>query len=279
ALTVMGFPKYSDARNYDAQKLKQLAKKADYIILALGEPAYAESPGALDDLRLPLNQIQLAQAAHATGKPVVLVLAEGRPRVIADIVEKTGAIMQAYRPGSQGARAIAGVLTGEFNPSGVLPYSYPQYTGDITPYDRRVLSDVQQLTPGNVTKKGYKPQWPFGFGLSYSTFAYSNLSLSQSTMKKNESVRVSVTVKNTSGRAGKHAVELYISDVYASLSPAAKRLKKFTKIFLSAGEQKLVHFDLHSKDLEFVDASLRRVVEPGDFKLQIGDLEKEMKFL
>ena len=98
-------------------------------------------------------------------------------------------------------------------------------------------------------------------------------------MKKNESVRVSVTVKNTSGRDGKHAVELYISDVYASLSPAAKRLKKFTKIFLKAGQERVVHFDLHSKDLEFVDASLRRIVEPGDFKLQIGGLEKEMKFL
>lgn len=278
-LTVMAFPKFSDPRNYDTEQLKRLAKKADYIVLALGEPAYAESPGALDDLHLPLNQIQLAQAAHASGKPVVLVLAEGRPRIIADIVEQSGAIMQTYRPGSQGARAIAGVLTGEFNPSGVLPYSYPQYTGDITPYDRRVLTDVQQLTPGNITKKGYKPQWPFGFGLSYSTFAYSKLSLSQSTMKKNESVRVSVTVKNTSRRDGKHAVELYIRDVYASLSPSAKRLKKFTKVFLRAGEQKVVHFDLHNQDLEFVDSSLKRVIEPGDFKIQIGGLEKELKFL
>ena len=278
-LTVMAFPKFSDPRNYDTEQLKRLAKKADYIVLALGEPAYAESPGALDDLHLPFNQIQLAQAAHATGKPVVLVLAEGRPRVIADIVEKSDAIMQTYRPGSQGAHAIAGVLTGEFNPSGVLPYSYPQYTGDITPYDRRVLSDVQQLTPGNVTQKGYKPQWPFGFGLSYSTFAYSKLSLSQSTMKKNESVRVSVTVKNTSGRDGKLAVELYIRDIYASLSPSAKRLKKFTKVFLRAGEQKVVHFDLRNQDLEFVDASLKRVIEPGDFKIQIGGLEKELKFL
>ena len=279
ALTVMAFPKFSDARNYDAEKLKQLAKKADYIVLALGEPAYAESPGALDDLRLPLNQIQLAQAAHATGKPVVLVLTEGRPRVVADIVEESGAIMQAYRPGSKGARAIAGVLTGEFNPSGVLPYSYPQYTGDITPYDRRVLTNVQQLTPGKITRNGYKPQWPFGYGLSYSTFAYSDLSLSQSTMKKNESVRVSVTVKNTSDRDGKHAVELYVSDLYASLSPSAKRLKKFTKVFLRAGEQKVVYFDLGKQDLEFVDASLKRVVEPGDFKIQVGGLKTELEFL
>ena len=275
----MGFPKYSDARNYDAEKLKQLAKKADYIVLALGEPAYAESPGALDDLRLPLNQIQLAKAAHTTGKPVVLVLAEGRPRIIADIVEESDAIMQTYRPGSQGARAIAGVLTGEFNPSGVLPYSYPQYTGDITPYDRRVLSNIQQLTPGKITNNGYKPQWPFGFGLSYSTFTYSNLSLSQSTIKNNESVRVSVTIKNTSDRDGKHAVDLYMSDLYASLSPSTKRLKKFTKVFLRAGQQKVVHFDLHKQDLEFVDASLKRVVEPGDFKIEVGGLEAKLKFL
>ena len=278
-LTVMGFPKYSDPRNYDTEKLKRLAKESDYIVLALGEPAYAESPGALDDLRLPLNQIQLARAAYTTGKPVIIVLAEGRPRIVADIVEESGAIIQAYRPGSQGARAITGILTGEFNPSGVLPYSYPQYTGDIMPYDRRVLANIQQLTPGKITRNGYKPQWPFGFGLSYSTFEYSNLSLSQSTIKNNESVRVSVTIKNTSDRNGKHAVELYMSDLYASISPSTKRLKKFTKIFLRAGQQKDVHFDLNKKDLEIVSASLDRVVEPGDFKIEIGGLEAELKFL
>ena len=261
---------FNNEKNYDVKGLIKKAKKADYIVLALGENAYAESPGALDDLNLAKNQMQLAQAALATGKPVIIVLAEGRPRIIKDIVAASEAIIQAYTPGSQGAQAIADVVFGDYNPDGKLPYSYPQYTGDFATYDRVYLNDIQQLTPGEMSYNGYKPQWPFGHGLSYSKFEYSKIKISKKVLTGNDELTVSALVTNTSQFDAKHAVELYVSDIFASVSPAVKRLKAFKKIKLAAGQSKRVRFTLTKADLSFVNPELKRIVEAGEFKLAIG---------
>ncbi len=275
AAAVEGF---NDPGNYDAAQLGELAADVDYIVLALGERAYAESPGALDDLNLAEQQKELARAAALTGKPVILVLAEGRPRIIRDIEPDMAGIVLAYLPGSQGAQAIADVVFGDYNPNGKLPYSYPQYTGDILPYDHGVLADVQQLTPGVVTYSGYKPQWPFGFGLSYTTFEYRNLQLGGDTMHGDGSLEVSVEVANTGERDGFHSVDLFVSDLYASLSPAARKLRDFDKVFVKAGEIVTVKFELDRQDLEFVNADLQRVVEPGEFRVTVGDLSANFTY-
>lgn len=264
--------------NYDAEKLKNLAQSADVIVLALGERAYAESPGWIDDLNLAARQKGLARAAAETGKPVVLVLVEGRPRIVNDIVPLVDGIVLAYQPGSRGADAIADVVFGDYNPSGVLPFSYPQFTGDIMPYDHGVLAEIQQLKPAVITRGGYKPQWPFGFGLSYTTFEYSGLELDRETIRDGESLKVSITLTNTGERAGHHAVDLFVSDLYASLSPAVKKLKRFTKVYLEAGQSKTVGFELDKDDLSFVNLDLQRVVEPGEFRVSVGELSETFTY-
>jgi beta-glucosidase len=269
---------YGSPGNYDAARLSDEAEDVDYIVLALGEPAYAESPGALDDLNLPAEQKDLVRAASATGKPVVIVLLQGRPRIIADVEPMADGILLAYQPGSQGATAIADVLFGDFNPSGILPFSYPRFTGDILPYDHGVLAEVQQLTPGKVTRNGYKPQWPFGFGLSYTAFEYSDLELDRTALDAGDVLTVSVRVSNTGRRGAHHAIDLFVGDLYASLSPAVRKLRAFTKIYLDAGESKTVTFELDGSAFSFINAELQRVVEPGEFRIGIGDLTRTIRY-
>ncbi|WP_068545619.1 glycoside hydrolase family 3 N-terminal domain-containing protein [Thalassotalea crassostreae] len=278
-LSTFAFEGYNNLANYDVDGLAKAAQSVDYIILALGERSYAESPGALDDLTLDKNQIKLAQAAILTGKPVILVLIEGRPRIIREIEPGMKAILNAYRPGSEGAQAIVETLYGDNNPAGVLPFSYPQFTGDYSPYDRNFLTDVQQLQVTGESYNGYKPQWPFGHGLSYSTFEYSDLTLSDDNVAIDDDLLVSVNIKNTSKVAGEHVVQLYVSDLYASESPAVKRLKRYQRISLKPGESKKVSFTLDTDDLRFVNSSLERVVEAGDFEVMLGTLKKKFTFV
>jgi beta-glucosidase len=277
-VVAMAEPGFNADGNYDADKLTELADRVDVIVLALGERAYAESPGWIDDLNLPERQKALVKAAEATGKPVVLVLVEGRPRIVNDIVPLVDGVLLAYQPGSRGADAITDVLFGDYNPGGVLPFSYPQFTGDIMPYDHGVLAEVQQLRPAVITRGGYKPQWPFGHGLSYTTFEYTDLQLDRETMLDGESLKVSVTVTNTGQRAGHKAVDLFVSDLYASLSPAVKKLKRFTKVYLQAGQSKTVGFELHKDDLSFANLDLQRVVEPGEFRVSVGGLSETFTY-
>jgi len=264
--------------NYDTDALQERAENVDYIVLALGERAYAESPGALDDLNLSENQKALARAAGATGKPVILVLTEGRPRIIRDIEPLAKGIILAYQPGSQGAQAIADVVFGDYNPGGALPFSYPQFTGDIMPYDHGVLADIQQLKPSKITYGGYKPQWPFGFGLSYTSFEYTDLKVSKSVISGEELLEVSLQVKNTGDRDGLHAIDLFVSDLYASLSPAVRKLRRFQKVFVKAGGSVNVKFELGRDDLSFVNAELQRVVETGEFKVSVGELSDTFSY-
>ncbi len=244
--------------------LRKKAPQVDVIVLCLGENAYAESPGSIDDLTLPEDQLALARAAIATGKPVVLVLTEGRPRIIREIVPGMNAILMAYRPASEGANAIARTLFGENNPSGRLPFSYPRYTGNIIPYDAPVR-----------TEKYYKPQWPFGYGLSYTTFAVSDLTISRDTLSFSDTLKVSVKITNKGNRAGKYSVELYVKDYTATITPPMKRLRAFKKVTVKAGESEIVGFRLKKPDFSFIGADLESHQEPGRMAVMIDGLQKE----
>jgi beta-glucosidase len=262
---------FDSPANYDTVKLKEAAAAADAIVLCLGENAYAESPGIIPDLVLPENQLALARAAAGTGKPVILVLSEGRPRFITSVEPSVQAILLAYWSGRKSAEAIADVLTGDYNPDGILPYSYPRSMGEMVLYDRKHSEDVREIFNANMTWDGYHPLFPFGWGLSYTRFEYGKISLSSKILKGSARLRVSITVKNSGSRDGKHTVELYSRDQYASITPSVKRLRAFQKISLKAGESKTVNFTIDRNDLAFVNAQLKTVTEAGDFDLMIGD--------
>lgn len=261
---------FKDEECYNTQAITEKAKGADYIVLCLGEDAYAESPGSIDDLTLPQEQVKLAKAAAATGKPVVLVLTEGRPRVINEIVADMKGIVMAYWPGTKGADAIADVIFGDYNPNGRLPFTYPAATGDIILYDHKFTEKIQEGVT-TVAYGGYKPQWEFGHGLSYTTFEYSDIKLSKSEFSGDEKVKVSVTVKNTGKVDGKHSVELYSRDLFASVTPDQKRLRGFKKVDIKAGQSAMVEFEIDRHDLAFVNRKLQTVTEPGEFEMMIGD--------
>ncbi|MBL6446338.1 glycoside hydrolase family 3 C-terminal domain-containing protein [Fulvivirga sp. 29W222] len=264
---------YDNAANFDASQLKKDAAKADYIVLCLGEDAYAETPGNIDDLALDSRQLALAEAAIETGKPVILVLVEGRPRVISSIEKGIPGILLAYRPSTMGAQAIAEVLTGDYNPNGTLPYSYPKHTGDLVKYDHKYTEGVREDEPNTYSDGAYRPQWTFGYGLSYTTFQFSNLKSDKAAFSAGEKLSLTVTVKNSGEKAGKVAVELYSKDLYASITPNFKRLRKFKKIELAAGASKQVSFTISPEDLAFINAQGKSVTEPGVFNFVVQDQE------
>jgi beta-glucosidase len=262
---------FDDTANYDTAALRSAAAYADVIVLCLGENAYAESPGNTTDLALPDNQIDLAKVAASTGKPVILVLTEGRPRFITSIEPGMKGILMAYWSGKKTAEAVADVLFGDYNPDGILPFSYERSMGEMVLYDRKPTEDIREIFNENMNMQGYAPLYPFGFGLSYSTFQYDDIQLGSNTLSGNAKLTINVTVQNTGSRDGKHTVELYTRQHYASITPSMRRLRAFQKIFLKAGESKTVSFTLDKNDLAFVNADLKTVTEPGDFDIMIGD--------
>jgi len=266
--TVKGF---DSPANYDTATLKAAAGGVDAIILCLGENAYAESPGNIPDLALPEEQTALAKAAVATGKPVILVLTEGRPRLISGIAPAMKGILMAYWSGKKTAEAISDVLLGDYNPSGRLPFSYPRSMGEMVLYDRKPTEEIREIFNSDMTMNGYNPLFPFGWGLSYTRFEYGDLTLSADKLGAAQQLTVHITVKNTGSRDGKHTVELYTREHYASITPNMRRLRAFKKIFLKAGESTTVDFVLNRSDLAFVNAQLRTVTEPGAFDVMIGD--------
>ncbi|MEL7145305.1 MAG: glycoside hydrolase family 3 N-terminal domain-containing protein [Bacteroidota bacterium] len=269
---------FDDPANYDEKALLRLARRADYIILCLGEDAYAESPGVIDNLELDENQKALARAAKKAKKPMILILTEGRPRIIRDIEGLFDGILMAYRPGSQGANAIADIILGDANPSGRLPFTYPAYSGDLLTYDHKFSETIREDIPNTYGSGGYRPQYPFGHGLSYTTFEYSNLKTSTPTLSDGQELEVSVTVQNTGEVTGKHAVELYVSDRYASVTPAVRMLKGYQKITLKPGESQTVTFKLNAEDLSFVNKQHERITEAGEFDLYTGKLTTSFTF-
>ena len=194
-----------------------------------------------------------------------MVLTQGRPRVINSIVDEIDGIILAYQPGCQGANAVADVLFGEYNPSGVLPFTYPRYTGDIMHYDYKFSSSIQQRTPSVITYNGYNPQWPFGFGLSYTSFKTDSITLSSKTLNNGDTLIVTIPITNTGSMDGSKCVDLFISDEYSSISPANKKLKSFTKIELASGESLKISFNLTADDFAFVNDFGERILEKGNF--------------
>ena len=263
-----------ERRDFDIKETVEKAKNVDYVIVCIGEDAYAESPGVIDNLDLDEIQIRLVKALYEAGKPVILVLTEGRPRIIREIEGDAKGIIMAYVPGSQGHNAIADVLFGDYNPNGKLPFSYPKFSGDLIAYDAKYSDLVTELSPGKMGEGGYKPQWAFGFGLSYTKFEYSNLKLSSKTLKADGSIKVTVDVKNAGAIAGKEAVELYTRDQYASITPSQRRLRKFKKVSIAPGQTVSVEFELSKEDLAFIGLDEKKfITEPGDFDVMIGKLK------
>ncbi|HYY56933.1 MAG TPA: glycoside hydrolase family 3 N-terminal domain-containing protein [Pyrinomonadaceae bacterium] len=252
----------------DIPAAARAARESDVVVLCLGEGSYTETPGNITDLSLSEVQLRLAEAIQATGKPVVLVLVEGRPRIINRIADKAQAILMAYNPGNEGGTAVADVLFGDYNPSGKLPFTYPRTPNGLVTYDHK-LFETEETSFGNMA---FNPQFAFGHGLSYTTFAYSNLRLSQKTMPAGGTVSVSVTVTNSGRQAGKEAVILYVRDVVASLAPPGKRVKRFAKIYLEPGQSRNLTFTLRRDDLSFIGADNKPTVEPGDFDVMVGNL-------
>ena len=270
-VTVASVKGFDSPENYDVNKLKSMASYADVIVLCLGENAYAESPGNTMDLALPENQLALARAATSTGKPVILVLTEGRPRLITSIEPETKGILMAYWSGKKTAEAVADVLFGDYNPNGRLPFSYPRSMGEMVLYDRKHTEDVREIFNSDMTWDGYNPLFKFGDGLSYTNFEYSDITLSTRILHGSAKLTVSITVTNTGDRAGKNTVELYSHQQYASITPSMMRLRAFKKIDLKAGESQSVSFVIDKNDLSFVNAQLKTVTEAGNFDLMIGD--------
>lgn len=266
---------FDNVMNYNTATLTTAAANADVIILCLGENAYAESPGNITDLALAEEQVAIAKAAAATGKPVILVLTEGRPRFISNIESSMKGILMAYWSGKKTAEAISDVLFGDYNPDGKLPFSYPRSMGEMVMYDRKPTEEIREVFNDDV-HTGYNPLFPFGHGLSYTTFEYGDMKLSSADLKSNGKLTISITIKNTGGRDGKHTVELYTHDMYASITPGMRRLRAFKKISLKAGESQVVSFTLDKNDLAFVNAQLKTVTEPGEFEVMIGT--KKAKF-
>jgi beta-glucosidase len=265
--------KYWEEKEISIKAAVRAARKADYILLCVGENSYTEKPGDTHDLALSDLQISLAKALQATGKPVILVLNQGRPRIINRIDEKSKAILMSYLPGNFGGDAIADVIFGKQNPSGKLPYTYPKYPHSHVNYWHK-YSEEQTRAEGMYNyESDYSPLYEFGHGLSYTTFEYSNLKLSNTKITEDETLEVSVDVRNTGKRDGKEAVLLYLSDLYASLAPDMKRLKGFEKIELKAGETKTVKFKITKAELSFVNIDSKTIVEPGNFEIKIGNLK------
>jgi beta-glucosidase len=242
------------------------AANVDYVLLCIGENSYTETPGNINDLNLSDNQSALAQALAATGKPVIMVLNEGRPRIIRKIEPVAAAILDIFLPGNYGGDALADVLAGVINPSGKMPYTYPRYPNALAGY-------IHKPSEGNTNPQGgdFNPQFPFGFGLSYTKFSYSGLTVDKKTLQPDESVTVNVTVTNSGNRAGSEVVQLYVSDILASFTPDVKRLRGFEKIELAPGASKTISFTLAVKELAFVNPDNKKQLEPGDFRIQVAN--------
>jgi beta-glucosidase len=254
------------------------AKNVDYIVFCAGENSYAEKPGDLVDLSLSKKQLAYARDLLKTGKPVILVLTEGRPRVIREIASDVDGIIMAYWSGNFGGDALADIIFGDVNPSGKLPVTYPSAVNSLVTYIHKP-SEEQSKSAGMYNYEGdFTPEFEFGYGLSYTTFEYKNLTLSSATLTGEEKLSITVEVVNTGKRAGKEVVQLYTSDLVASLTPDVRRLRRFEKISLEAGETKTVHFTIDASDLAFVNLKNQWITEAGEFEITINKLTAKFNY-
>ena len=256
----------------DIDAAAHAAQGVDVIVACIGENSYTETPGNLTDLTLSENQRNLVKALAKTGKPIVLVLNEGRPRIIADIVPLAQAVVDIMLPGNEGGDALAGLLSGRFNFSGRLPYTYPSEINSLTNYDFKKSEESATMEGAYDYNAKITQQWGFGTGLSYTTFEYGNLQVDKEHFTKDDVLTVSIDVTNSGGRTGKESVLLYSSDLIASMVPDGRRLRQFEKIELQPGEKRTVSFSLPARDLAFVGYDGRWTLEEGEFVLSIGRL-------
>ena len=254
------------------------SKEVDAIVVCLGEESYAETPGNIKDLEIAEVQTRLVQQLAQSGKPVIVVLTQGRPRLIRKLEPSSNGILLAYWPGSKGADAIADVLFGDYNPEGKLPFTYPKFSGDINTYDHKPLDVAVEIADPYKYYYDFDPQYPFGFGLSYTKFDYSDLTLSDTLLQDGKILKVKVNVKNSGKIAGKEVVELYTRDLFASITPAVKQLKGFKKISLEAGTSATVEFEVRKEDLSFINDQLKSVTEPGGFQVIVKELRKSFTY-
>lgn len=263
--------KYWEENEPQIQGAVDAAKNVDVIVACIGENSYTETPGNLTDLWLSENQRNLVKELAKTGKPVILVLNEGRPRLIADIEPLAQGIIDILIPGNMGGDALVGLVSGKSNFSGKMPYTYPKEINSLANYDFKKSEEVGTMEGAYDYNAKITQQWGFGYGLSYTSYQYSNLKVSQSDFRHGDIIKVSVDVKNTGKVAGKESVLLFSSDLIASMVPDGRRLRAFDKIELQPGETKTVTFDLNADDLAFVGYDGKWVLEEGDFKLMIAD--------
>ena len=263
--------KYWEENEPQIQGAVAAAKDADVIVACIGENSYTETPGNLTDLWLSENQRNLVEELAKTGKPVVLVLNEGRPRLIADIEPLAQGIIDILIPGNMGGDALANLVSGKSNFSGKMPYTYPKEINSLANYDFKKSEEVGTMEGAYDYNAKITQQWGFGYGLSYTTYKYSNLKVSQSDFRHGDIIKVSVDVKNTGKVAGKESVLLFSSDLIASMVPDGRRLRAFDKVELQPGETKTMRFELKADDLAFVGWDGKWRLEEGDFKLMIAD--------
>ena len=257
----------------EIDKAVAAAKKADVIVACIGENSYCETPGNLTDLWLSENQRNLVKALAETGKPIILVLNEGRPRLITDIEPLAKAVIDIFLPGNYGADALVDLIAGDANFSAKMPYTYPREINSLANYDYKMSEEVGTMAGAYNYDAKVSLLWPFGYGLSYTTFQYSDLKVDRNEFTADDILTVSVNVKNTGSVTGKEAVLLYSSDLVASVIPDNKRLRDFTKIELKPGEQRIVAFSIPARDLAFVSADGSQwMLEEGDFLLKTGSL-------
>lgn len=263
--------KYWEENEPQIQEAVAAAKDADVIVACIGENSYTETPGNLTDLWLSENQRNLVKALAQTGKPVILVLNEGRPRLIADIEPLAQGIINTLIPGNMGGDALANLVSGKSNFSGKMPYTYPKEINSLANYDFKKSEEVGTMEGAYDYNAKITQQWGFGYGLSYTSYKYSNLKVSQSDFRHGDIIKVSVDVKNTGKVAGKESVLLFSSDLIASMVPDGRRLRAFDKVELQPGETKTMTFELKADDLAFVGWNGKWRLEEGDFKLMIAD--------
>lgn len=255
----------------DIQSAVRAASGVDYIVACVGENSYCETPGNLDDLTISRNQTELVKALAKTGKPIILVLNEGRPRIINEMEPVVEAVVQTYLPSHFGADALCAILWGEVNPSGRLPYTYPRYVDGLSTYDHK-HSEQRDVMEGVYNYDAViSTQWAFGYGLSYTTFEYSNLEVDKKEFTAADTLTFKVTVTNSGDMAGKHTIMLFSSDLIASLTPDVRRLRAFDKIELQPSGSEVVTLKVPASSLAFVGADNKWILEKGEFQIQVGD--------
>lgn len=262
---------YMEENKPEIEKAVAAARNVDIIVACIGENSYCETPGNLSELAISANQNKLVKALAATGKPIILILNEGRPRIINDLEPLADAVIDILLPGNYGGDALANILAGDVNPSAKMPYTYPRHEAALTTYDYRVSEEMDKMEGAYDYNAVVSVQWPFGYGLSYTTFEYSNFQTDKSSFTTGDELHFSIDVTNTGKYAGKEVVMLFGSDLVASLTPENRRLRAFKKVELQPGETQTVTLSIKDSDLAFVNSDGQWVLEQGDFRMQCGN--------